>query len=417
MKNYKNAEIARLYNVSEKSVRNWIESAKEGRLPLQLSFDNDKYYVIDNITNNRTIEDLVAQGKKYRNRRSHRMIVPSAEFYSTYAPEQVVDIANNLETARDLPQQYRHLTAGGRYWDKYLQKLFDAQHGNTLTGTISLLRLNFNYIDNLIEDFDFVNVIDIGVGNGLAIREFLDHLKEAQKLNKYIGVDCSQELLDITERNIDAWFRGTIPVEKYVRDITWQRLIDIAHLDKTEDSKSKTLNVFLFLGGTLVNFREPLQALYTIQDSMGPDDILLTSLKADSPSSRRFFDFHIEGDFSSSLPTHDIHALSLLGIDQSMYEAEMFFDKEDLCRYIQVHLKVGVTIKFEVEQFRKSIELPKGERVLLWRAWHYGPFELLELFKRADFANLQVTTTKEQDCLLVISKVRRRINKSPRSDR
>lgn len=413
MRYYRNAELAKLYGVSEKSVRNWINSARKEKIELQLFAQNGKEYIAETIANNRQIEKLATQGRKYRNSRSHKTVHPTPEFVETYNEGEIVDIAHNLSLSRELPPQYRYHTAGGKYWDKYLHKLFDAGRGNTLTGTISLLRLNLNYIDNLIEDFDRVNVIDIGVGNGLAIREFLDHLKEAQKLNKYIGVDCSQELLDITERNIDAWFRGTIPVEKYVRDITWQRLIDIAHLDKTEDSKSKTLNVFLFLGGTLVNFREPLQALYTIQDSMGPDDILLTSLKADSPSSRRFFDFHIEGDFSSSLPTHDIHALSLLGIDQSMYEAEMFFDKEDLCRYIQVHLKVGVTIKFEVEQFRKSIELPKGERVLLWRAWHYGPFELLELFKRADFANLQVMTTKEQDCLLVISKARRRVNKPP----
>lgn len=412
MKYYRNAELAKLYDVSEKSVRNWINSTNKGKLELQLFRSDGREYIVDTITNNRLIEELAAQGRKYRNSRSHKTVAPKLEFFETYNNEEIIDIALNLHLSRELPQQYRYHTAGGKYWDKYLHKLFNAGHGNTLTGTISLLRLNLAYIDNLIEGVDKVNVVDIGVGNGLTVRELLGHLKDTQKLNKYIGVDCSQELLDITEQNINSWFGSDVPVEKHLRDITWQRLIDLAHIG-TNDSQDRTLNLFLFLGGTLVNFREPLQALHTIQDSMGSEDILITSLKADSFKSRRFFDFHIEGDFSSSLPTHDIHALSLLGIDHSMYEAEMFFDEEDMCRYIQVHLNVGVTINFELEHYKKKVEIPKGDRILLWRAWHYGPFELLELFQRADFANLQVATTKEQDCLLVISKAKQRRNKPP----
>ena len=65
MKYFKNTELAKLYNVSEKSVRNWIEATKKGKLQLQLYEGGSKAYIANTTKNTLMLEDLVEKGKKY----------------------------------------------------------------------------------------------------------------------------------------------------------------------------------------------------------------------------------------------------------------------------------------------------------------------------------------------------------------
>ena len=92
MKFFKNTELAKLYHVSEKSVRNWISATKEGKLDLELYTENDKSYIANTAENDIILKRLVDRGKKYKNSRGYRVITPNDEFYKTYSNKQVLDI-------------------------------------------------------------------------------------------------------------------------------------------------------------------------------------------------------------------------------------------------------------------------------------------------------------------------------------
>ena len=66
MKYFKNTELAKLYHVSEKSVRNWIDAVEIGKLDLDLFDQKGKFYIANTTKNTRTIEALVEKGKKYK---------------------------------------------------------------------------------------------------------------------------------------------------------------------------------------------------------------------------------------------------------------------------------------------------------------------------------------------------------------
>jgi hypothetical protein len=47
LKYFRNSELTRLYNVSDKAVRNWIASAQEGKAMLKLHSDGNKVFISD----------------------------------------------------------------------------------------------------------------------------------------------------------------------------------------------------------------------------------------------------------------------------------------------------------------------------------------------------------------------------------
>src|SRR6266516_4345302 len=105
MKYFKNTELAKLYKVSEKSVRNWIEAAAAGNIDLELYKVGNKHHVANTLKNNSVIEQLVQKGKKYKNTRGFRAVSPKKEFYETYNKEQILDIIYGLTVHKEIPLQ------------------------------------------------------------------------------------------------------------------------------------------------------------------------------------------------------------------------------------------------------------------------------------------------------------------------
>ena len=237
----------------------------------------------------------------------------------------------------------------------------------------------------------------------MSVKDFVSFIQDTGKLRKYIGVDISQELLDKVERNMRTWFNDTVSVEKFVRDVSFERITDIIAEESYGRDAANTLNLVLSLGGTMTNFREPAQLLRTLQESMGRDDLLITSLKLDSENSRAFFDYDIPHD-RTLLSFHDRYTLDLLSIDRSFYDVEQLFDDQAKCRYIRVRLKVAVSLNFKVGTYNKSIELDKGESILLIRMWHLKERDTVRLLNKSGFTLLRSSKTHNQEFALMIAK-------------
>jgi uncharacterized SAM-dependent methyltransferase len=406
MQYFKNTELAKLYGVSEKSVRNWIQAAVESKLELQLHTKNDKTYIANTSKNTRTIEALVEKGKKYKNSRGLKQIAPLPKFYDLYSRKQILDIITSLSVHREIPRQYNYFDGGANNWDNFAKHQWDEISPTLLKSTVSLLKANINAIDLLVEGREYVNVIDIGPGNGVPVKELLEHLLKSGKLHRYIAIDISEAMLKIAEKNIKKWFGDAVKFEGYVKDITHERFDDLLVDDMLNRSADRTVNLALLLGATPMNFREPYDILKVICKSLSRNDLLVYTDKPDTEAERRSFDVNADPPAASALSPKYSFIFDLLNIDESLYDVEMAFNGQKRVRYIRVRLKVAVTINFKFkDDEERNVDLQKGDTILLWRVWHRTVLELISEFEESGFSLLQSSLTKDRQYLLTISGV------------
>ncbi len=403
---FTNQELAEANHVSVRTVRNWIDAAREGKLDLTLHSKGQRYYIANTSKNTLIIKDLVSKNKKYRPHRAQKTVMPQSKFYDLYTQEQLYDIASNLEINREIPRQYNYFGEGADNWDKYAQHLVDETSPNYLKSTIELYQINKAYVDDILEVYDQVNVIDIGVGNALPTRGLLEHLIEKGKMGRYIALDVSPQMLSIARKNIEDWFGDTITFEGFNTDITHDRFGYLLADEYIKTDSEKTTNLLLFTGGTIANFKKQGSVLEVIHDSMGIHDYLIHTQKLDTESSRRQFNFDPKSGNPGLAPIHR-YIFDLLNIDESFYEMDMGYDPTVKERYIRVRLKIALSIKFRFEGGERIVDFNKGDGILLWRAHQNSLFEVVRLFTNADFYPLQISQTNQDGYVMTISRIKR----------
>lgn len=402
---FKKNEIVETYHVSVKTVANWIRDAKDGKLGFELHSEGSKAWIANTTSNISLIEQLVADRRKYRNTRSVKTASPTPEFYKLYNSKQIFDISTSLDIYREIPFQYGYFDGGAALWDMYAQRLAAENSPNHLTAAIKLLSTSQGYIDELISTYKRVNVIDIGAGNGLPVKDFLGRIQSQGKLGRYIAVDISASMLNIAEQNIADWFNNSVSFEGYEADITHDRFSDLLVKEVIGEAAHDTINLVLVLGGTLINLRSPDTAFQTIHDSMNRQDVMIYTRKLDSETTRQYFDFGIDG----KLPPLDAKAkmvLDLMNIDKSLYDVEMGYDSYYRERYMRIRLKIALNLNFTFSEGSRTIELNKGESILLWRAWHQNPVEAVLQLEHNGFDTLHTSLSMDKDYLLAISSIK-----------
>jgi len=261
---FTNQELAVAHHVSVRTVRNWIESAKAGKLDLVLHTKGERTYVANTSKNMAVIKVLAENGKKYRPHRSQKTVSPKPEFYELYTQEQLFDIVSNLEINHEIPRQYNYFGEGAKNWDNYAVRLSEEDAPSLLNASVELLEHNQEYLDHLLKHYEQVNIIDIGVGNAMPVKNFLAHLLAQNKLGRYIAIDISPTMLEIAEKNIRKWFGDKINYEAtHLTSTTtaWQSARRRIHQDGFKwHHQCRAIR-----GGTIANFknRERYYKLYT----------------------------------------------------------------------------------------------------------------------------------------------------------
>ncbi len=401
---FTNQELATAHHVSVRTVRNWIESARAGKLDLILHDKGERTYVANTSKNLVIIKGLVKNGKKYRPHRSQKTVSPKPEFYELYTQEQLFDIASNLEINHEIPRQYNYFGDGADNWDNYVNRLSQEETPSLTSAAIELLDNNKDYLDHLLAQYEQINIIDIGVGNALPVRKFLTHLLEQNKLGRYIAIDISPTMLEIAENNIKTWFGDKIDYEGYALDVDHDRFGNLLAEEYIKSDSKGTANVVLFIGGTIANFKKPGTILQVIHDSMGVNDFLIHHQTVDTQLGRHYFAFH-SGESGSSLAPNHRYIFDLLNIDDSLYEVEMGFDAKLSERYVRVALKIALSIRFEFDGGERIINFNKGDTILLWRHRHNSLIDIITLLTDNDFSPLQISQALEPQSLMTISRI------------
>jgi hypothetical protein len=404
LKYFKNKELTTLYNVSDKTVRNWIAASQEGKLGLKLIEEKGRTYIADSVANNYLLEQMAVSGKKYRNSRNHKTIEPTAEFYRLFDSKQVIDIANSLDNYHELSWHYSYFGIAAPYWNQYLHELYDAGKPNLITNTIETLDLSVPYIDAIIADYKYVNVVNVCIGSNLTVKKVITRMQEQNKLKRFIAIDISPGILDAAEIDTNTWYEGSVKMEKHVLDIRSQNFNNILAEDSFGVDASQTINLVFFIAGPLHNFKDPRHVLRMLNNSIGKNDLLFTSVKRNTVETKRFFDFNIKSD-RSMLGMRRKMLLDLLNIDKSFYEVEQSVDVEENVSFVRVRLRVSLSILFEKDKFKNTVELQKGDTLTLWRGWKYTDAELVELFSSTDFIPIQVIHSLDGQLTMQISKI------------
>jgi SAM-dependent methyltransferase len=402
MQHFKPSELAKEYHVSMKTVYNWVDAAKQGKIDLELVEDDGRTYIANKQSNVAVLRQLAQGGKKYRNVRFHKVINPKAEFYDLYKPEQILDIITNLRAHGEIPRQYNYFDRGAHDWDMRMQRdVKQAGISNTLKGTQELIHINLPAIDRLTDGYSKVNVIDIGPGNGMPIRELLEHLLDRGTLHRYVALDISEEMLGIAERNIGEWFGDRIAFEGYVRDITYERFNDLLVDDMLAKDADDVLNLVLILGDLHVNFRDFVDPFRTIYGSMDSKALLLCTTKPDTETSRHYFEFSVNPGENKLASSHTL-LFDLFSLTEDLYDVEMDFDIELRMRYVRIRLKTSLTIRFRFKGSVHDVNLEKGSTILVLRVWHLTPVDTINELKRVGLTLLQSSMTKDRNYLLTI---------------
>ena len=184
MQYFRNFEIVKEHRVDESTVRKWIRNAKSGKLDLTLHEQGDRTYIANTAKNVAAIKDLVEAHRKFRNTKAAKVVTPRPEFFKLYTQAQIYDMATNLELHHEIPRQYNYFNGGADSWDKYAQQMIIEEAPNVINSTVKLLDMNDSYIDELLNNYKRVNVVDIGVGNALPVKDFLTKIVERGALGR-----------------------------------------------------------------------------------------------------------------------------------------------------------------------------------------------------------------------------------------
>lgn len=402
---FTHVELAEKYRISEATVRNWVRMAKGGKLDLTLHKEGGRLYVANLPSNLPIMENLVRANRKYRNTLALKTISPTPAFYKTFTEKQIYEIVRSLEAHHEIPRQYNYFDGGANEWDVYTQRLAGEPAPNLLNRTVKLLSDNQSYLDQMLSKYKHINVIDIGPGNALPVKDFLGHLLKQKKLARYIAIDISSEMLQIVKQNIKEWFNDEVAYEEHELDITYERFGDILVQDYPTKEAKDTRNVVLFLGGTPYNFRNPGSAFWTIHESMNADDILVYTDKLETEEMRpQWFDYHVKPGKLSLAPIHRL-VFDMLNIDDSLYDVEMGFEKSINQHYTRARFKVALNLKFEFEKGERIITLEKGDTILLWRSWQITAQNFLDQFVRNEFYVTHSSQTDDHQYVMAIAQI------------
>lgn len=402
---FTHSELAKKSHVSLRTVHNWIDATKSGRLDLDLHTENNKTYVANTARNMEILRELTDSRRKYRNSKAAKTVEPSPEFYELYNDQQIYDIATDLEIHHEIPRQYNYFDGGADHWDKYIERLAFEESRNMTNSTMYLLRVNQGYIDELLSSYKKVNIIDIGVGNAYPTKEFLQHLLDKGILGRYIALDISPSMLKIAERNIKKWFGDKVAYEGYECDINKDRFSHLLINEYTQKNSQDTINIALYFGGTLANMRNQDTSLRVIHDSLGINDLFMYPARLDVETSRYHFDFDLKPGQLQLAPIHRLVA-DLLNIDQSYYQVEMGYDPVLKQRFERIRLNVSLSLKLKFAKGERHIDFNKGDTILTWRAALPTAVSATEQLDRNDFYMLHSSQTPEQEYMLTISRVK-----------
>lgn len=289
---------------------------------------------------------------------------PKPRFYETFSEGEIDNIIKGLSEHKEIPFKYFYKDQMATTWDQSVQQDHLAITSSTHSD-ITLLNNNFQVIEQKKSTFDYVNIIDIGPGNCYPVKEFIGQVQERGWLNKYIALDLSQDILNLSQKNINSWFPD-VNYQGYMIDFEDEDFRDIALRNSLNSEGSKIMNIVLFLGGTLGNHKNRLKVLQNLQKSLGNDDLLLLSFALRFPNSSDTFNYehHISHNAYEYL-------IDLLNIQANDCKFVGNFNENTGEYFTGILPQKDYSLEFLANGKKQSVFLKEAEIVQIYRYFKY----------------------------------------------
>ncbi len=331
----------------------------------------------------------------------HHTAKPSSEFYSIFSEEEVLGIIHALEVRREIPLKYSYKGRGAKIWDNFYVKYLIPRWYRPSNVEIDLLRENFEYINAHLQNCEKVNIVDVGAGNSYPVKEFVYRFNKLGRVNKYIALDISEELLNSSKNNFRKWF-PLIEFISYTIDIENSCLPKILLKNQANLETDDTAKIILHLGVTIGNHHNRTRVLKNFRDSMGKNDLLVFTNETGSNSK---WDGRVRGGFKYHAEEVYAWIKNKIGIRAEDCELVRKYDLERDSLVANMKLRHNYTINFTFRGIDKNIEISEGEEITIWRHHKYELPKLLQEIERAGLQLVHYSTNKYLSHVMVICEV------------
>lgn len=326
---------------------------------------------------------------------------PSSEFYSIFSQEEVLGIIHALEVRREIPLKYSYKGRGAKIWDDFYLKYIIPTWYRSSNVEIDLLNENFKYFNDNIKHGEKVNIVDVGAGNSYPVKKFIQRLNKLGKVNKYIALDISEELLNLSKNNFKKWF----PLLEFISstiDIENSCVPKELFIDEAVIGINNTAKIFFHLGVTIGNHQNRDEVLKNFRDSMGKNDFLVFTNETGSNSK---WDGKVRGGCKYHVEEIYGWVKSKIGIKSEDCELVRKYDLKTDSVVANMKLRHNYTINFCQMGIDKKIEIFEGEEITIWRHHKYEIPKLLQELERSGLQLLHYSTDKYKSHIMVICKV------------
>ncbi|MEH2012846.1 L-histidine N(alpha)-methyltransferase [Nostoc sp.] len=330
-----------------------------------------------------------------------RTAKPSSDFYSLFSEEEVIGIIHALEIRREIPLKYSYKGRGAKIWDDFYLKYIIPTWYRTSSVEIDLLKKNFKYFNDNIKSGERVNIVDVGAGNSYPVKNFIQRLNTLGKINKYIALDISEELLHLSKNNFRKWFPFIEFISSTI-DIENSSIPKILFQNQASLEIDDTAKIFFHLGVTIGNHQNRDEVLKNFRDSMGKNDFLVFTNETGSNSQ---WDGNVRGGCKYHVEEIYGWVKNNIGIKSEDCELVRKYDLKTDSIVANIKFRHNYIINFSQMGVDKKIEIPEGEEITIWRHHKYEIPKLLQEIERSGLQLIQYNTDKYKSHIMVICKV------------
>ncbi|QOV21289.1 L-histidine N(alpha)-methyltransferase [Anabaenopsis elenkinii] len=332
-----------------------------------------------------------------------RLVEPSLEFNSIFSHAELLELVHSLELKREIPLKYGYKGQGGKIWHSFYEKYLIPKWFQPANVEIDLLQDNFDYINgsqwltpgDSSENYQRMNIIDVGAGNSYPVKKFISRLVKLGRINKYIALDISQELLSVSKANLTQWF-PQVQFESYTVDI------ENAPISPEILGNQDIPKIFLHLGVTIGNHQDRSKALQNFRHSMNQNDLLVFTNEVGDNSQwdgipRGGLKYHVDGIYR--------WMTDKLGIAAEDCQLVRKYDiiTDSVTANIKFHRHY--TINFRQLGIDKTVGISADEEVTIWRHHKYQIPELMDELAAAGLEVVHYSCNRYLSHIMVICQV------------
>ena len=330
-----------------------------------------------------------------------RIAQPVSEFYSIFSQEEVLGIIQALEVRREIPLKYSYKGRGAQIWDNFYQKYIIPRWYRTSNVEIDLLKQNFEYINSNTQNCQKVNIIDVGAGNSYPVKEFVRRFNKLGKIHKYVALDISEELLNLSQTNFQKWF-PQIEFASSTIDIENSSIPEVLLKNQANSETDDNANIILHLGVTIGNHQNRTRVLKNFRDSMVKNDILVFTIETGSNSD---WDGKVRGGCKYHAEQVYQWIKNNFGIKSEDCELVRKYDLETDSIVANLKIHHSYTLNFTCMGINKNIDISEGEEITIWRHHKYEIPELMQEIERCGLQLVHSSTDKYLSHVMVFCQI------------